>query len=567
MTVTPTNVGPTLFHNARILAPNALDRAVDSVAVVAGTIVAVGPTSRCREVLTSEMNGSSNLTEVDLGGRTLTPGFADAHTHPLVMSVFENHLRFDDATSIGDVLDAVADRARQVEESSTVIGFQLDDALLAERRLPTGDELDAVAHGRKVVLIRRDGHHAVGSTAAILAAGLDDPAAVPAGGHVERDAAGRPTGLVGENAVSPLLGLMDEVSVESLAEGASSWSRRMLRQGITAMSAICQTAAEGPSGPAGELEAFGWSVLTDNLPFDIQTILIAPDLSHVDAWKGVASLHTPSARRRLDAIKLFLDGTLGGATACMHAPFADRSHTAGMRTLGDDDAYRRMVDAHLCGLQICIHAIGDKANRDAADLFARLLTEHPGTHRHRVEHASVLDARTIELFAEHGISCVVQPISIANERHWLADRLGAERLGRAYPYASLLRAGVNVAGSSDAPIEPTDVLAAMSAAVDRLGVAPAEALTPIEALAMYTTGSAHARMVADHQGQIAVGHAADFAVLSADPTEVGYGALVVDATVIGGAARFLSAPLRESLPPAVASHIDHSDLEHLKDAP
>src|SRR5690606_1716610 len=121
----------------------------------------------------------------------------DAHTHPMVMCVFEQHLRLDTAASLADVLDAVADEARTAEAGTTVVGFQLDDARLAERRLPTADELESVAGGRPVVLVRRDGHHAVGSHSALAAAGLDRPGAAPDGGHVARDADGRPTGLVG----------------------------------------------------------------------------------------------------------------------------------------------------------------------------------------------------------------------------------------------------------------------------------------------------------------------------------------------------------------------------------
>lgn len=521
-----------LLTGARLLGPEPLGG--DSIAVAEGRIVAVGSAAQCRSAV-----GASAI-EVPLAGRTVTPGLVDAHTHPLVMSVFEAHLRFDDATSIADVLDAVADQARTAPEGRTLIGFQLDDANLAERRLPTGDELDRAGGGRPVVLIRRDGHHAIGSTAAIVAAGLDDPEAVPEGGHVERDAAGRPTGLVGERAVSPLLALMPDPELDELIAGAARWARRMLSQGITAMSAICQTSDEGPSGPAGALEAFGWSAIAESLPFDLQTILIAPDLADVEAWQGVASLHDPAKRRRLDAVKLFLDGTLGGATACMHAPFADRTHTSGMRTLDDASAYERMVAAHLAGLQICVHAIGDKANRDAAELFARLLREHPGGHRHRVEHASVLDERTIELFAEFDIACVVQPISLRTEAHWLPARLGAERVERAYPYRSLLDAGVCVAGSSDAPIEITDPFAAMAAAVERRGIADAEALDAVEALSMYTTGAAWARRVETEQGRLAVGYRADLAVLSGDPLAVGWAAVAADATFIGGVAHHVA---------------------------
>ena len=523
-----------LLRCARLRQPEPAPAGHDSVAVLDGRIAAVGPAEACRAAL------PEGVTEVDLGGRVLAPGFVDAHTHPMVMCVFEQHLRFEGATSVADVLDAVADRARTTPATDAVVGFQLDDARLAEGRLPTAAELDAVAPGRSVVLVRRDGHHAVGSVAALAAAGLDGPGSVPEGGHVGRDDDGRLTGLVGETAVAPLMALLPEVTLESLAEGAAAWSDRLLRQGITGLTAICQTTPEGPAGPAGELEAVGWSVLADSLPFDLQTVLIAPDLGAVEAFRAVPSLHDPARRRRVDGVKLFLDGTLGGATACMHAPFADRSHTSGMRTMGDGDAYDRMVAAHRAGLQVCIHAIGDEANRAAADLFARLLAEHPGDHRHRVEHASVLDEATVDLFANHRITCVVQPINLRTEAHWLGARLGPERLHRAYPYRSLLDAGVVVAGSSDAPIEPTDVLAAMAATVDRGGLADEQALLPIEALRLYTTGAAHARQVGHEAGRIEAGHRADLVVLTGEPLEPGTS---VAGTCIDGTFHFVAGDL------------------------
>lgn len=517
---------PTLFHGARVFTPSPAPVGHDAVAVVDGRIVAVGTAERCREALPGDP------VEVDLTGRSLVPGFIDAHLHPMIMSVFELHLRFDDARSVPEVLDAVADASRAGPDN--VIGFQLDDALLAERRLPTAAELDAAGGGRPVVLVRRDGHHAVASTAALVESGVLDVGSVVAGGYVERGTDGLPTGLVGENAVAQVLALMPEVTMETLEAGRDRWTRRLLGQGVTAISAICQTSPEGPSGPAGEMEAVGWSDLVTRVPFDVQTILIAADPSVVEDYHSIASLHDPGARRRVDAIKLFLDGTLGGASACMHAPFADRGHTAGLRTLGDDDAYSRMEAAHLAGLQVCVHAIGDKANADAAALFDRLLRRHPGPHRHRVEHASVLDQHTIELFAEHQITCVVQPINLRSEAHWLAERLGSDRLPRAYPYRSLLAAGVPVAGSSDAPIEVSDVLAAMDAATDRQGLADEQSITSIEALAMYTSGGSAARNTEDDLGTITPGARADLVVLSGDLTTTTPAHLSVEATYISG---------------------------------
>ena len=522
-----------IYRGARVRSPEALPEGT-AVATVGERIVAVGDLERCRRAV------PAGTTEVDLAGRTLVPGFIDAHLHPLVMCVFEQQLLLDEVGSIAEVLDAVADRAGATPAERSIIGFQLDDARLAERRMPTADELDAASGGRSVVLMRRDGHHAVASSQALRRVGFDRRGSDPVGGEVVRDATGRPTGLVRETAVAPLLGLLPEIDLGELEAGLDSWTARLLSQGITAISAMCQTTAEGPSGEAGELESLGWSVLIDRVPFDVQTILITPSADAVLDARDTP-LHRPDVWRRTDAVKLFLDGTLGGHTACMHHAFSDRPGATGLATLDLDEAARRMEEAHLAGLQICIHAIGDRANRDAAGLYEQLLRRHPGPHRHRIEHASVLDGATIDLLAEHGITTVVQPINLCSERHWLVDRLGPERLARTYPYRTLLDAGVRVAGSSDAPIESSDVLAAMGAAVHRTEHAPEQAVTGDEALRMYTTAASAARGTEDSLGSIAEGRRADLVVLDADPTTIAgdrIESIHVLATVVAGRERF-----------------------------
>lgn len=501
---------PRLYHGGRVLLPEPAPPGT-AIATVDERIVAVGDIEHCVRALPPDAES------VDLAGHTVVPGFIDAHLHPLVMCVFERQLVFDDARSVADVLDAVADRARSTPPDRTIIGFQLDDERLTERRLPTAEELDAASAGRSVVILRRDGHQAVASTDALRAVGFDRSGADPAGGEIVRDTSGHVTGLVREAAVAPLLGLMPDIDFDELEAGLASWTDRLLSQGITAISAMCQTTPEGPSGDAGELEALGWSVLVDRVPFDVQSILIAPNTDAVrDARTG--PLHQPEHWRRTDAVKLFLDGTLGGRTACMHHSFADRPGVTGLPALDLDEAYRRMVEAHCDDIQVCVHAIGDRANHDAADLFDRLLRDHPGAHRHRVEHASVLDDHTIERFAEHRITAVVQPISLRSERHWLTDRLGPDRIARTYAFRTLLDAGVPLAGSSDAPIESSDVLGAMAAAVHRTEHAPEQALTGLEALLMYTRGASAARRTEQSLGSIAQGHRADLVVLDGDPT-------------------------------------------------
>jgi predicted amidohydrolase YtcJ len=331
--------------------------------------------------------------------------------------------------------------------------------------------------------------------------------------------------------------LMAGVPLPDLGEFEAALDRvvaRFARHGVTALSAMCQTSDEGPAGEAGALEWAAWSMLVDRVPFDLQTILVAPTLAQVEELSA-GPLHRPGADRRLDAVKLFLDGTLGGHTACMHAPYADGGGS-GLLTLDPETAYERMVEAHLAGLQVCVHAIGDRANATAAELFSRLYREHPADpalNRHRIEHASVLDEPTVEALAANGVSAVVQPISLRSEQHWLAKRLGPERVERVYPYRRLLDAGVVVAGSSDAPIESIDVVAAMACAVDRLGFAPGQALTPAEALGLYTTGGAWARRSEHRVGRLAPGLRADLVELDGDP-DVAVEDLEVTATTCAG---------------------------------
>jgi predicted amidohydrolase YtcJ len=512
----PATEGPILLTGARVLDPDRRPLAEDSVAVAGGRILAVG---RRDDVVASLPSDHAVVDLAQHPGATVVPGLVDSHLHPMPLCFFEHHLDLASCTSLDELFDALRDGATRpdldAEGREWVVGLRLDDERLRERRLPTRVELDAVADGRPVVILRRDGHHAIGSTAALEAAGFHPGCEDPPGGVVHRAADGSLTGLCGEAASSLLLAPVPLPAWDDLAAALDRAVARMAGHGITAISAMCQTTAEGPAGAAGELEAVGWSMLLDRVPFDIQTIVIGAGPAEVAALRS-SPLHDPAGRRRLDAVKIFLDGTLGGRTACLHRPYAD-ADGCGMLTLDPDAAYGRMVDAHLAGLQVCVHAIGDRANAAAVDLFGRLLAEHPGPHRHRIEHASVLDPGTVDRFAELGLSAVVQPISIESERPWLAGRLGPERLDRVYPFRRLLDAGVVVAGSSDAPIEELDALRAMACAVDRQGIAPDQEISADEALALYTTGAAWVRGTDADTGRVEPGRHADLAVLSAPP--------------------------------------------------
>jgi predicted amidohydrolase YtcJ len=325
--------------------------------------------------------------------------------------------------------------------------------------------------------------------------------------------------------------------IEELQEAAGRVFGRLSAAGITSIGAIVQTDAEGPAGSAGALERYGLELLLGDLPQATHTILCGQLDAVLDARDG--PLHDPAAGRRVGGWKVFLDGTFGARTACLHQPYADAPDQQGMLTNDPAGVLARMEAAHLAGLQICVHAIGDAANSRALELFAELLARHPVATApgHRIEHASVLAPGDVERFAELGVMAAVQPLFLRSEHSWVGERLGADRTERVYPFRSLVAAGVVVAGSSDAPIEEPDPLAGVHAAVARFGVAPAEALTVEQALRLYTADAARAQRRDAETGAITVGKRADLVVLSADPRRVPVDQLAavgVERTVVAG---------------------------------
>jgi predicted amidohydrolase YtcJ len=190
-------------------------------------------------------------------------------------------------------------------------------------------------------------------------------------------------------------------------------------------------------------------------------------------------------------------------------------------TLDDGAIYARMREAHAAGLQICVHAIGDAAIDRCVGLYERLLAQAPrADHRHRIEHASIVPPDLVPRIAALGLGISAQPLFIHSEKDWLHRRVGAERARHVYPLRSLLDAGVLVAGASDAPVESVDVLHAIQCCVTREGFETQQALTPPEALALYTANAARLQFEEDEKGTLAPGKRADLAVLSANPLAV-----------------------------------------------
>lgn len=476
--------------------------------------------------------------EIDLAGRALLPGFIDPHLHPLPMMFFAANADLEDATSLAQVrasLDALEPRLTDAE---WLIGVQFE-----AKRLPPAERLDRAVldvwfPDRPALVYTRDGHAVIVNSAALAAAGVGEDVEAPPGGSLGRDARGRLDGIFYEAATGLPLGHMPGPDPARMFEASRACFAALAAGGVTSIGAMMQSDEEGPGGASARMESMVVQMVRDRMPQSIYAIVIGKTLDGVRAVID-SPLNDPANRTRARAIKIFADGTFGSCTACMSEPYADKACTHGYMTLPDDEIYRRMEAAHLAGYQVCIHAIGDQGVANCVRLFERLLAEHPrDDHRHRIEHASIADPQMIARIARIGLQVCTQPLFIRSEKDWLPARLGPERTPHVYPFRDFLAAGIALAGSSDAPIERPDVIAAIDYAVNRGGFHPEQGVTPEQAVAMFTRNAAFIQFEEAEKGTLEAGKVADLVVLSTSPLDVPperIGQIAVLRTMIAGA--------------------------------
>ncbi len=468
---------------------------------------------------------------VDLDGAVVTPGFHDAHNHMAWygLSLAEVDLR---VSSLEAVYDAVAARAAELPPGAWVIGAGYDDNKTGGH--PDRDALDRAAPGRHVWLRHTSGHMCVVNGAVLTDLGLAEaPVAVP-GGLVVTDAAGRPTGLLQEQAQQLLNPLVLPVPLASLTDAVERAGRAYLTQGITS----CVEAGIG-GGWIGrspvELAAYQRARDEGRLPVRVELMVAAdalhPLAAHPDDEMPVGldlGIRTGLGddRLRIGPVKVFSDGSLIGHTAAMCADFAD---TPGERGYLQDDPEvlrRTILDAHRSGWRVAAHAIGDAAVDLVLDSYAEAQRRWPRPDvRHRIEHFGVSSPEQVLRAAELGVVPVPQGRFVGEIGDGMLRALGPERSRWAYRQRSLLDAGLVVPGSSDRPVVDGNPLLGMHDLVNRLTdtgepFGPEEAVSGLEALTAFTFGSAYASHQERSRGTVEPGRLADLVVLSGDPATV-----------------------------------------------
>ncbi len=405
--------------------------------------------------------------------------YHDHHLHPFGYASLVNGLELMDASDLDEVMRLVTAHGEEVE--GPIIGQRLNDEGVKELRLPTATEIDDVVGDRPVLLYRYCGHIAVANSAALRLAGIDADTPDPEGGSFDRDASARPTGILRETAVTPVSKALEphtpppsDLEIISALAGL----RRMGIGSITGMISVTDAVWCAVDDEVETLIRLG-----PDLPVDIDVLLIAgnPD----DLRTAKERIDRAEGPIRFVGYKDFIDGSLGGHTAAMYEPFADDPTTRGTERYRHDHMVEMGRTSLELGGSVAIHAIGDRANDLVLEVHEELVAGGAEPARLRVEHASILAPETIERMARLGVTASVQPAFLASEESWLEKRLGPARMDRAYPFRSLLEAGVPLLGGSDSPVELPDPETGINAAVDRHGINPEEALTRDQAEALF----------------------------------------------------------------------------------
>lgn len=500
----------TIYHNATIYTNNDESPTARAIAIEGDTIAAVGSD---REVLAL---ADTATRTVDLGGKTVLPGLIDAHGHLSGLGALRvGILDLAGTTSYEEVIELVRQRAAELPEGSWILGRGWDHESWPSRELPDHRSLSDIVPDHPVWLIRVDGHAGLANERALSEAGIDATTPSPEGGEIIRGENSRPTGVFVDNAES----LIERV----VPEGARGQTRDQLLAAQRACIEAGLTGVHDMGVPPAQVELYKQLDAEGLLKLRVYAVLPGRDAVRYFERKGTHVSDRLTAR----ATKLYMDGAMGSRGAWMLDPYADRpTDDTGKPYTGltvTDPEFIDFVAAHGVehGYQVCVHAIGDRANRRVLDAF-----EHADASqaRFRVEHAQLLHPDDIARFAQLGVIPSMQPTHCTSDMRWVADRVGEKRAQGAYAWRSLIETGVPIAGGSDFPVESHNPFLGFYAAVTRQnldaqpegGWHPDQRMTRAEALKSFTLWAAYAAFEEDRKGSLEPGKLADLIVIDRD---------------------------------------------------
>ncbi|HZI65425.1 MAG TPA: amidohydrolase [Thermoanaerobaculia bacterium] len=526
----PAGPADLVLLSAKIWTGDAARPQATALAVRGSRIVAVGSDAEIRK-----LEGPQTVV-VDGEGRRVVPGFIDSHTH---MSMGGFNLLGVDLRHTKDP----ADFTRKLAEfaSTRPAGLWMTDGawdhqVWADPVLPTRAMLDPATGDRPTCLSRTDGHMAVCNSRALALGKVTRETPDPPGGVIVRDPRGEPTGLLKDAAMDLVWAVRPARTAAEVEEALRIAVRHAAENGVTSVHDL--------PGNAGDLDA--WQAIRRELTVRVD---YRPPLSEWEKARDRRASMKNDDWLRIGGVKGYVDGSLGSSTALFYEAYSDDPKTKGVyasEAIPLSKLEARVAGADAAGLQVEVHAIGDRANAELLDVFERVAKKNGARDRRfRIEHAQHLRRADIPRFAKLGVFASMQPYHAIDDGRWAEKRIGRERSRTTYAFRSLLDAGAALAFGSDWDVAPLSPILGIDAAVNRRtpdgknpkGWIPEQRIRVEEALRAYTSSAARAGFAEKDKGTLAAGKLADFVVLSRDVLSIPRGEIPdarVEVTVVGG---------------------------------
>jgi predicted amidohydrolase YtcJ len=483
----------------------------EAIALNGNRIIAVGSNDEIRKL------AAANTRVIDARGQLVLPGFNDSHVHFLSGGFQLSSVDLRDANTPQEFAERIRTFAAKASAGTWITGGDWDHERWPDARLPTKELVDRFTPNTPVFVNRLDGHMALANSLALKLAGVTRETQDPNGGVIVRDPAGEPTGILKDAAQSFVWKVIPPASFDQKLAAARAATNHAASLGVTSVHDMSAGTDVGV-----------YQTLLDRGELKTRIYAVWP----LPRWDRLAATgvraHFGSAMLRTGGLKGFADGSLGSTTALFFDPYLDAPNTSGIPSdemFPDGAMLERVRGADRAGLQVLIHAIGDRANDKILSIYEQIEKEDGDRDRRfRIEHAQHLRAQDIPRFARDKVVASMQPFHAIDDGRWAEKRIGPQRAKTTYAFRSLLDAGTTLAFGTDWTVAPLNPILSIYAAVTRrtldgkhpIGWVPEQKISVEEAVRAYTVGSAFAEFQENDKGTITSGKLADIVILSRD---------------------------------------------------